>query len=291
MSYNATTVRNERYAQRGRDDQGRLVSLITPSHGTSTGYVSYGCRCEPCSQWQRRRYEGDLERRTHNAEILRALQRCPAQRETPAPVAKPKPPPVEPEPLVEPEPEPAPASVVVDEPAEPITFTVGEKAVDGRVPPVIGTIRERIKDQRTLTLITKAYFEPDWSAPADLTRSNGHSRERRTFQGMEIIVGEGEGHPVIWFREREVATGKPAIVEDSKLSLRKAKGGRGGSTAPTEQRDLLELLKASGCEVETTGSGHIRVSKNGKTVVLPSTASDWRSLRNTIAAARKQGLM
>lgn len=55
-------------------------------------------------------------------------------------------------------------------------------------------------------------------------------------------------------------------------------------------RKVVKALKEQGFEIEVTTKGHVRVSRNGKPVVTFSgTASDWRALRNGIAAARRAG--
>lgn len=58
-------------------------------------------------------------------------------------------------------------------------------------------------------------------------------------------------------------------------------------------KDLKKIIKAlreQGFEVETTRKGHLMVFRDGRLVVTFSgTASDWRSMRNGIAAARRAG--
>lgn len=157
---------------------------------------------------------------------------------------------------------------------------------DVRRPPVTPGVRDHIKDFATLEAITKAYFEPQIVSPAVEP-----GRERRTYEDMEIIVAQNGTQPVIWFKAREVATGPSELLAEKPKSTPKAKGGRGGSQAPTDIKALLKALEASGCKIEKTGSGHIKVTRDGKTITLPSTASDWRSLKNSVAQARKDGLL
>lgn len=58
-------------------------------------------------------------------------------------------------------------------------------------------------------------------------------------------------------------------------------------------KDLKKIIKAlqeQGFEVTTTKKGHIAVYRDGRFVVMfAGTASDWRGLKNGIAAARRAG--
>lgn len=55
-------------------------------------------------------------------------------------------------------------------------------------------------------------------------------------------------------------------------------------------RKIIGALKKQGFEVEVTSRQHVMVYMNGVLVVTFSgTASDWRSLKNGIAAARRHG--
>lgn len=155
----------------------------------------------------------------------------------------------------------------------------------GKVPPVIPAVREMIKTVATLDSIGKAYFEPDWVAPLD----NG--RERRAAGAMEVIVDPKPKPVIIAFHEREVAEGKPELVVEKTGGIAKAKGGGGGSQGPKTWDQLKGALDAMGATFEKTGTGHIKVSKNGKSIILPSTSSDWRAIRNSLADARRRGLL
>ena len=58
-------------------------------------------------------------------------------------------------------------------------------------------------------------------------------------------------------------------------------------------KDLRKILKAAekqGFEIRTTKDGHPMVHRDGKFVTQSAmTASDWRGIRNLIAALRRHG--
>lgn len=58
-------------------------------------------------------------------------------------------------------------------------------------------------------------------------------------------------------------------------------------------KDLKKIIKAlreQGFEIEVTKNQHVMVFRDGRLVVTFSgTASDWRSVRNSIAIARRAG--
>lgn len=55
-------------------------------------------------------------------------------------------------------------------------------------------------------------------------------------------------------------------------------------------KKIVKALEAQGFEVETTKRGHLMVYRDGRLVVtFAGTASDWRSMKNGIAKARRAG--
>lgn len=55
-------------------------------------------------------------------------------------------------------------------------------------------------------------------------------------------------------------------------------------------RKIVRALKAQGFEVAVTGKGHLVVTREGALVATFSgTASDWRSIRNSLAPLRRAG--
>lgn len=55
-------------------------------------------------------------------------------------------------------------------------------------------------------------------------------------------------------------------------------------------KKVIRELRKQGFDVETTRKGHLMVYRDGRLVVTFSgTSSDWRSLKNGIAKARRAG--
>jgi len=55
-------------------------------------------------------------------------------------------------------------------------------------------------------------------------------------------------------------------------------------------KKLVKALEAQDFEVRATKRQHLKVSKNGRWVTtLPGTPSDWRSMRNAMAALKRAG--
>lgn len=55
-------------------------------------------------------------------------------------------------------------------------------------------------------------------------------------------------------------------------------------------RKIVKALEAQGFDTAVNRKGHIVVSRNGKWVTtLPGTPSDWRSIRNGLAKAKRAG--
>lgn len=55
---------------------------------------------------------------------------------------------------------------------------------------------------------------------------------------------------------------------------------------------VLAALEEQGFSIRVTKRGHYFVTKDGKPVTtLSGTASDWRSIRNGVAAARRAGFI
>ena len=54
-------------------------------------------------------------------------------------------------------------------------------------------------------------------------------------------------------------------------------------------RKIVKALEAKGFTVTPTTKGHLRVTRNGRKVaVLSGTSSDWRAIRNAVAAMRRR---
>ena len=59
-----------------------------------------------------------------------------------------------------------------------------------------------------------------------------------------------------------------------------------------EMRKMAKALEQQGFDVKVTKRGHISVSKDGRfVVVFAGTPSDWRSMRNALAAMKRAGFV
>lgn len=321
MTTSAKESRQLRWSHRVENEHGRIVNPAAPEsvHGTSYGYVGWGCRCERCADWSSKSGAAATKRRIHNQLILMGMQlrlrlggTCnvgelaekpghggeggdtlhqgmtaddhAAMRHLQDQVIRFVPPDDESQEKVE----KAFDRGVKRQTRRPVTEVHLTPDLPA-APPVITSVRERITSVAELEAISKAYFDPQWRAPAT-GHDTGEARERRAHGTMEIIVGENDG-PVLWFSEREVGTGESEVLNPTIKGIKKAKGGRGGSTDPTTYKDLLDRLKAAGCTVSVTGSGHHKVEKDDRFVILPRSASDIRSIKNSVMEARNQGLL
>ena len=285
------TVRRGLEIKRARvvGENGRWFSTLCPPeiHGRTSGYIYWLCRCDPCRKRNRQLREEGAERLVHNKAIIERLLKSKPADPPPAPrvvtrgISLPRvegaaPPVKEEKPRGE-----------RDSNVAPVEFT--EPLAEGEkfgMPPVTDGVRSLITTVELAEKVKKAYYEPQWSVRQD------DGRMRHTYEDVQIIIGDSPEAPVIYLNKRqEVGTGTPELLKPKKKAMPKAKGGGGGSSLPGSLKDLLKRLKDAGCEISRTGSGHIKVEKNGKHVVIPSTASDYRSLANSLADARKNGLL
>lgn len=271
------------YSQRV-DVGGWLQHPDTPPHvhGRYVGYTWWGCRCPECRLFNSIRSRDTRLRMKWNRMVIHSLFQL-------TPRAVPLPLPEMPEALKEellfpPEPvlpEPVTDPIPVREPAPVREPEKQPETLDGiPIPDIIPALH----DQMTIPLlrrISDAYFTPQW------TTELASGVKKRVHGDIEVLVGTGPGMPVISFRERP----QKEPSEYKPQGIPKAKGGRGGRSAPTSIKDLLKALKARGCTVSTTGSGHYQVKKNGKTITIPSTVSDARSVKNAVAQLRRDGVM
>jgi hypothetical protein len=138
---------------------------------------------------------------------------------------------------------------------------------------MLSSVQQRITSLDMLNRFLQAYHNPQWTVVMD------GGREKRVADDVEVIVGENDG-PVLAIYERQPLD-EPDFTPKKMTGIKKSKGGGGGSSAPTDVKELLERLPAIGCSWEHTRNGHIKVlTPTKKSVILPGTTSDWRSTRN-----------
>ena len=136
--------------------------------------------------------------------------------------------------------------------------------------------------QQRIAAITKAYHEPD------IVWVGQDGNERRIGGGVRLVVKDGA---VIWVGDHESADGAPRILRD-RPPTRHPKRGRGpsGSRNPTSWRELRERLTELGCRIERGGAHDKVYLPNGKVSTLAISASDHRSLLNTVSELRSLGV-
>lgn len=302
--------RRQNLRRRSINARGQIVSEICPEHlhGRPTGYIMYGCHCTSCNNWAKTYRKQRRKIAEFNQKIIDSLSaktrgngfyteavkvEVNGHKVDVTPLKPVEPEPVEPEvPVIEVA--DAPVVKMMDELAESIDQLRRGEVVQPhepaalKAPPVIPAVRSRITSVAMLDQMSKAYFSPDWTAELE------EGRERRVYGTMEVIVDPNGDAPIIFFHEREVAQGKPEILVEKKPAkkvTKRVKGESGDRVKITDARSLIEALRASGCTVRRTGSGHLKIGKAGRYVTVPSTASDHRSIPNALSDARKQGLL
>lgn len=161
-----------------------------------------------------------------------------------------------------------------------VTEPVEAPPLDWPVPQMLRAVRERITTLETLGLVVAAYHEPHWRLVMD------GGREKRAYKSIEIVVADEHG-PILAVYDRKTEPDE-VVQKETANGVRRAKGGRGGSKAPTTLKELKSRLPSLRCSWETTRNGHVRVVTPGnQSVIMPSTASDWRSIRNSWAQLQR----
>jgi len=143
-------------------------------------------------------------------------------------------------------------------------------------------IRKKIPPE----VIAHVYTDPEYTYTDPV-----HEQNERRVKGDWCLVIDPDG-VILSILPAESA--QIPIEEVTDISIPKAKGGRGGNLYPTSFGELIEILTERGYPVEDSGSGHKSVydkdDHSRLVYVLPSSASDYRSLRNGIAGLKKAGV-
>lgn len=84
---------------------------------------------------------------------------------------------------------------------------------------------------------------------------------------------------------RRAYASRPAV--QGATPARRGRGGQ-GTRYPTTWRELRHLAKKRGVEVELRPGGHYAFKRGELTYIAPSTASDYRSLRNSIKGIERE---
>lgn len=111
---------------------------------------------------------------------------------------------------------------------------------------------------------------------------NGHTLYRGTF---DVLVHEGRG--------RVVSVGEVNTLSSSILrqAVPRGSGGTPVGSMPQDVNDLLKRARRAGLAVSKSGAGHYKIWESetpgaGRSVVIPSTGSDRRGMKNNIMEIR-----
>lgn len=252
------------HAQRIRVN-GRLVAPLPEGyHGKRHTYNYYGCQCDLCAKanrdGQRQRSSPTPARHSTVAtpafvapEVPEQARAETRQKRQPAKRAKRKP-----------------------EPPEVPDFGV-------EIPEVTREVRAEITTVDQLRDVLAAYHTPQWRVGLP----NQPGWERRSAHGCSLIVNDAG--VVVFIGTADQSTAAPETLREQAAPKSSKRGGC-GTTLPTSYAEVIERLKELGCTVDASAR-HLAVTlPDGQRRTLPKTASDWRSVKNTVAQFRADGL-
>jgi len=143
-------------------------------------------------------------------------------------------------------------------------------------------IRKKIPPE----VIAHMYTDPEYTYTDPV-----HEQNERRVSGDWCLIVDPDGVILSILHAKDAQL---PVEKIKNISIPKASGGKGGNLYPTSFSELVSLLEERGYLVENSGSGHKNVydrdDHSRLIYVLPSSASDYRSLRNGIAALKKAGV-
>jgi hypothetical protein len=135
-------------------------------------------------------------------------------------------------------------------------------------------------------VIAHVYTEPEYTYTDPV-----HEHNERRVRGDWCLVVDPDG-VILSILPADQA--QLPIEEVKDISLPRARGGKGGNLYPTSYSELVTILIERGYHIEDSGSGHKNIydrdDHSRLVYVLPSSASDYRSLRNGIAGLKRAGI-
>ena len=133
------------------------------------------------------------------------------------------------------------------------------------------------------SVIAKAYTDPEYTYSDPV-----HSGYTRKVRGEHCLVVDQNGVILSILPADQAAL---PIEKTDAIRLPKARGGKQGNVFPTSYKEIVHVIKGMGYEIKKLGSGHQGVYSDGKLIyTLPSSSSDYRSLKNAISSLNKMGI-
>lgn len=148
------------------------------------------------------------------------------------------------------------------------------------LPPFTPGARDDVTTREQLRALVKAYHEPEsrwpWHDGGEVRTADGH------------LIRVDEGGTVVFVGMQDRSPGKPESLQPPKRPVRRVHGG-GGRRGPATYSELLDTLLRMGAAV-VSRHPHTKLRlPNGELFMLPNTASDHRSIRNTLSDLAKRG--
>lgn len=153
------------------------------------------------------------------------------------------------------------------------------------LPPMTQRLRREIVDANQIHMVLSAYYDPLVIRPCE--RDGRHFRQGAD---LRLVVTDDCGKiigikPVASAEHDRSRT--PALDRSPR---RRHRRGGSGTRMPTSMAELLDRLATLGATHRRRGRHWCITLPNGRMVVLPHTASDWRSLANCVTKLRRAGL-
>ncbi len=155
--------------------------------------------------------------------------------------------------------------------------------------PLIPAAARHVRGEQHFRALERAYNEPQFIAP---DRSDPEDRERRCADGYVVVVSRSTG-AALWIGTYEQSDEPSHLLtegQQARQEARSTKKGPSGSQHPTSYAEVIERLRAHGCEVRSAHRHHKVILPNGVIRSIPKTTSDWRAIYNTVTMFRHLGV-
>ena len=148
------------------------------------------------------------------------------------------------------------------------------------LPPCVNRVRRGATTVTRRARVVRAYYEPEVISPQ-------LDREVRIADRQAVVVSPDGTILGTWRVPLAVVPEQPR-PQSARRPERRSDAPRPVRSGPKDQAGLLRMLEREGLRMERTAR-HIRVLAPEGPVYIPSTPSDPRSVRNSVALLRKFG--